>query len=64
MNFFDCWWTLIGNRAAENNNEGHSVYSTLTNTTKTRGDRRSEIEINPKRRGLRHDELDFMNFFD
>jgi hypothetical protein len=24
--FFDCWWALFGNRAAENNNEGHSVY--------------------------------------
>ena len=26
INFFDCWWALFGNRAAENNNEGHSVY--------------------------------------
>ena len=24
--FFDCWWALFGNRAAENNDEGHSVY--------------------------------------
>ena len=24
--FFDCWWALFGNRAAENNNEGDSVY--------------------------------------
>jgi len=24
--FFDCWWALFGNRAAENNGEGHSVY--------------------------------------
>ena len=23
---YDCWWALFGNRAAENNNEGHSVY--------------------------------------
>ena len=23
--FFDCWWALFGNRAAENNDEGHSV---------------------------------------
>ena len=23
---FDCWWTLFGNRAAEINNEGDSVY--------------------------------------
>jgi hypothetical protein len=25
MRFFDCWWALFGNRAAENNDEGHSV---------------------------------------
>jgi hypothetical protein len=24
--FFDCWWALFGNRAAEMNNEGDSVY--------------------------------------
>jgi len=24
--FFDCWWALFGNRAAENNDEGDSVY--------------------------------------
>jgi hypothetical protein len=24
--FFDWWWALFGNRAAENNNEGDSVY--------------------------------------
>ena len=24
--FFDCWWALFGNRAAEINNEGASVY--------------------------------------
>ena len=24
--FFDCWWALFGNRAAEINNEGDSVY--------------------------------------
>ena len=24
--FFDCWWVLFVNRAAENNDEGHSVF--------------------------------------
>ena len=24
--FLDCWWALFGNRAAEMNNEGDSVY--------------------------------------
>ena len=27
IRIFDCWWALFGNRAAENNNEGDSVYA-------------------------------------
>jgi len=26
FDFFDCWWAVFGNCAAENDNEGHSVY--------------------------------------